>query len=215
MAHPAYIREKAIQMRVERRLSIDEIAERLALPKTTIYYWVKGIPLQRPRRNVPGRGANAMTRKHRALREAAYDEGRGISDIVLFDQSLRDFVTLYIAEGYKRSRNDVSICNSDPVIVKLAAHWLRRLSNNKIDYSVQYHADQNPNDLRAFWSAQLDIAPDQIRCQPKTNSGQLAKRIWRCRYGVFMVRVGDTYLRSRLEAWMDVLRDGWDLDLAA
>ena len=50
VTHPAYLKQKALQMRVERRLSIDEIALRLALPKTTIYYWLKDVPLGRPRR---------------------------------------------------------------------------------------------------------------------------------------------------------------------
>jgi hypothetical protein len=31
-------------MRVERKLTIDQIAERLALSRTTIYYWVKDLP---------------------------------------------------------------------------------------------------------------------------------------------------------------------------
>ena len=35
--YPAYIREKARQMRTQRNFSIDEIAERLALPRTTIF----------------------------------------------------------------------------------------------------------------------------------------------------------------------------------
>ncbi|MEA2202107.1 MAG: hypothetical protein QOI89_2703 [Solirubrobacteraceae bacterium] len=32
-------------MRVERRLTIDQIAERLALPRSTIYYWVRDLPI--------------------------------------------------------------------------------------------------------------------------------------------------------------------------
>ena len=56
MAYPAYVREKARKLRVEKRLSIDEIAERLALPKTTIYYWVRDLPLGRERRANPGHG---------------------------------------------------------------------------------------------------------------------------------------------------------------
>jgi hypothetical protein len=72
MAHPAYIREKARELRVERRLSIVEIAERLALPKTTVFYWVRDIPLQRPPRANPGqrKGNRSMRRKYRELTRA-------------------------------------------------------------------------------------------------------------------------------------------------
>ena len=37
MTHPDYIRQKALRLRTEARLTIDEIAERLALSRTTIY----------------------------------------------------------------------------------------------------------------------------------------------------------------------------------
>jgi len=32
-------------MGIERRLAIDELAERLALPRTTVYYWVRDLPI--------------------------------------------------------------------------------------------------------------------------------------------------------------------------
>lgn len=44
MTHPDYLRVKARELRAERKLSIDEIAERLALPKTTVFSWVRDIP---------------------------------------------------------------------------------------------------------------------------------------------------------------------------
>src|SRR4051812_11671048 len=76
VTHPAYIREKAIQMRVEKDLTIDEIAERLAISRQTIAYWVKDFPLK-VRRSSPGQalGTLAMQRKYRELREEAYAQG--------------------------------------------------------------------------------------------------------------------------------------------
>jgi excisionase family DNA binding protein len=50
MAHASYLREKARSMRVERQLTIDELAERLALSRSTIYYWVRDLP-------IPGSGS--------------------------------------------------------------------------------------------------------------------------------------------------------------
>jgi transcriptional regulator with XRE-family HTH domain len=40
MAYPPYLRARARELRVDRRLSLDEIAERLALRKTTVWYWL-------------------------------------------------------------------------------------------------------------------------------------------------------------------------------
>jgi len=78
---------------------------------------------------------------------------------------------LYIAEGYKRSRNTASICNSDPAIVSLAARWLSQLSEHVPVIRVQHHADQDVDVLRTFWSSTLDVDPSTIRFFPKTNSG--------------------------------------------
>jgi excisionase family DNA binding protein len=54
LAHPDYIREKARQMRLEKDLTIDEIAERLGISRQTIFYWVKDVPLGKPRRSTRG-----------------------------------------------------------------------------------------------------------------------------------------------------------------
>jgi hypothetical protein len=55
----------------------------------------------------------------------------------------------------------------------------------------------------------LPVDPESIKFQRKSNSGQLAGRIWRSKYGVLQVRVSDTYLRARLDAWMDRVRADW------
>lgn len=47
MAYPAYVREKARELRITKKLTIDELAERLSLSRTSIYYWVRDIPIPR------------------------------------------------------------------------------------------------------------------------------------------------------------------------
>jgi hypothetical protein len=182
-----------------------------ALPRTTIYYWVKDLPIPRTeRQHRSQRKATRVTRlKHRRLREAAYEEGCASYGELAGRPTFRAFVVLYICEGYKRCRNSVSVANSDPAVIRLAAWWIRRLTTNKVFYAVQYHADQNLDELREFWSAELDVPDEAIRLQRKSNSNQLAGRKWRSRYGVLAVGVDDTYLRARLQAWMDLERKEW------
>jgi hypothetical protein len=129
--------------------------------------------------------------------------------------TFRDFVVLYIAEGYKRDRNRVQIGNSDDRVVAMAASWLTRLTLKRIEYSVQYHADQDLYELRAFWGTVLGIDGATITLFPKSNSGQLNGRRWRCVHGVLSMRVSDTLLRARLQAWIDRVRQDWALDSAA
>ncbi|HEV7771618.1 MAG TPA: helix-turn-helix transcriptional regulator [Solirubrobacterales bacterium] len=211
MAYPAYIREKARELRIERRLTIDELAERLAIPRTTVYHWVRDLPIgQTEKRTLAAHRAGEVTRAiHRRRRAAAYERGRVEYPALLQEATFRDFVCMYVGEGYKRARNVVSICNSDPAVVRLGAVWIRRLAANPVVYSFQHHADQNPRALQVFWGQVVDVDPVEIKFQRKSNSGQLAGRSWRSQYGVLQVRTPDTYLRSRIQAWMDCLRAEW------
>jgi excisionase family DNA binding protein len=156
MAHPSYLREKVRTLRKERRFTIDELAERLALSRSTIYYWVRDLPIPG---SGPGggwpesarrKGNRAMRRKYRLLRQAAYQEGLESFDELAHDPRFRDFVCMYIAEGYKRGRNEVAICNSDEAVMRLAVPWLGRLTCKPLSFSIQYHEDQDLAELRAY-----------------------------------------------------------------
>ncbi len=116
---------------------------------------------------------------------------------------------MYIGEGYKRNRNAVAIANSDPRVIRLGDYWIRRFAANKVTYSLQYHADQDPEYLTRFWSTYLGADPELFSLQRKSNSGQLNGRHWRCKFGVISVRACDTQLRSRLQGWIDRVQDGW------
>src|SRR4051794_1159644 len=214
VAHPDYIRKKARQMRTERDLTIDEIAERLAISRQTIFYWVKDVPLKKPRRASPGQrlGNEAMQLKYKTLRDAAYEQGRAEFKALTQAPGFRDFVCMYIGEGYKRTRNAVQICNSDLNVVLLGDHWIRHFAKNPVTYSVQYHADQDIRLIQRFWADLLDVEPDAIRVQRKSNSNQLRGRSWRSRHGVLAVLTNDTLFRARLQGWIDRLTDEW-LDL--
>ena len=150
-----------------------------------------------------------MQRKYAVRRAAAYLQGRIEFSDLLRDPTFRDFVCLYMAEGYKRSRNSVGVCNSDPVIVALCARWVRRFARNPVRYSVQYHADQDLRGLQTFWATILGVPPDAILLQRKSNSGRLRGRKWRSRYGVLNVTTADTLFRARIEAWMHSLQEQW------
>lgn len=213
MAYPAYIREKARQLRIEKKLTIDQIAERLAVSRTTIYYWVGDLPIPWTARQSAAqrRGSRGMRQKYRLMREAEYE--RGLEEYLefLWVPTFRDFVTLFLTEGYKRNRNTASIANSDPAAVRLANIWLRRLSRNPIRYSLQYHADQDLDEIRRFWAGVVRIDPSGIHLQRKSNSNGLTGRSWRSQHGVLTVEANDTYLRARLQSWMDCIRDEWEL----
>jgi transcriptional regulator with XRE-family HTH domain len=216
MAYPAYVREKARELRIKKKLSLLEIAERLSLPKTTVFYWIRDLPdPEIKHRDTPGRSrariaqGRRMKAEYQRRREEAYQRGWDEFALLAAQPTFTDFVCMYIGEGYKRDRNRVSISNSDPAVIKLADRWIRRLTSNEVTYLFQYHADQDPDELISFWSAGLRADKRLFRFQRKSNSGSLNGRGWRCPHGVLAVRCNDTYLRARLQAWMDRVRESW------
>lgn len=216
MAHHPSLRAKALELRSTENLTIDQIAARLALSRTTVYHWVKDVPIVRVSRSTPGRrkGNHKMQLAFERKRDAAYAEGVAEFPALVAEATFRDFVCMYIGEGYKRSRNTVSIANSDPDVVVLGARWIRRFARNPVWYAVQYHADQDLGQLRAFWSAKLDVGADEIRLQRKSNSNGLKGRKWRSVHGVLTVGTHDTLLRARLQAWIDLVHESWAIDSA-
>lgn len=201
-------------MRVEKHLTIDEIAERLALSRSTIYHWVRDLPMPAP---VGGwhstaarrQGTKAMQERYTLRRKHAYAHGLETFEVLASEPTFRDFVCLYIAEGSKRNRNVVALANSDPAVIRLANRWICALARNPVRYSLQFHADQDLEQLRSFWGDVVSVEADAIRLQRKSNSNQLKKRTWRSEHGVLTVCASDTLLRARLQAWMDCLRLTW------
>jgi hypothetical protein len=91
----------------------------------------------------------------------------------------------------------------------VATRWLSRLTDRRLNYSIQYHADQDLDALRRFWGDTLSIDGGGIRFKRKSNSNQLRGRTWRSAHGVLTVHVQDTLLRARMQAWMDRMRASW------
>jgi len=203
-------------MRLERRMTLDEIAERLAIPKTTVWYWIEDIEVptgneirSAARTAAQLRAARAHSERAANLRAEAYRFGWDEYDKLIEMAGFRDFVCMYIGEGYKRNRNRVSIANSNPTVMKLANSWFKRLSKALLTYSVQFHADQDPEALFLFWSSTLGFERDRFVLQRKSNSNQLKGRTWRSEHGVLSITVHDTLLRARLQAWIDRTEKSW------
>jgi hypothetical protein len=155
-----------------------------------------------PRQRAAATAASHANRtKRRRLRNRAYSEGRGSFERLASDATFRDFVSLYIAEGYKKARHHVAVGRSDPAVVKLAHHWISRFAQNKTSFRIQYHADQSLSALQRFWAAQLDIDPADIKFQRKSNRGRLNGRTWRSR--------ATLSFGPRLQGWMDCMEEQW------
>lgn len=207
-----HLREKAIYLRTIQNCSLDDIADSLTVSRSTVYYWVKDIPIARTLKQTEAQkaGTAAMVAKCAARRQEAYEATYRVAATLLQDPDIRDFTVLYLAEGYRKDRNRVSFSNSNSQMIKFAHRCMKRLATNPhLYYSFQYHADQDPQELRAFWATLLDIAAERIHPIPKTNSGQLKGRRFACQHGIFMLQASDTIFRAQLQALMDTVQEQW------
>lgn len=212
-----HLREKAIELRNKKRMSLPEICDRLNLKKTTVYYWIKDMPLdgrtEKQKAQVAhlNKGNKRMIKKYAQLREAAYEEGLDRAKELFARSTFRDFVVVYMTEGYRKNRNTVSVANSNSSMIVLSLRWIDELRNpeRKIVFRLQIHIDQDEDEVKDFWSKKLGIEPNDISTIRKSNSGNLSGRTWASKYGVMTVLVCDTYLRSKLQAWMDIIEKEW------
>jgi hypothetical protein len=212
--YPQYIIDKAIELRLTKKLTVPEIAEMMGIAKSTVDGWMKDYPLpERTQKQTEAqkRGTEANKERSAQKRQDAYAEMWKQAPKLLKDYSLYAFVCMYIGEGYKRTRSAVSICNSDAAVMRLSYKWIIKLKHPEraIEFRVQIHADHNENEIKAYWAEQLGIAPEHISTMRKSNSNQLTGRKFRSQHGVLTIRASDTYFRSRLQALIDYVKASW------
>jgi excisionase family DNA binding protein len=214
MTHSRHLRDIARLLRVERQLTVDQLAKRLALPRSTVYYWVRDLPLRASRSGVeaggePGARPDAASDAPSRTGESAYEEGLRSYDELVAQPTFRDFVCVYIVEGYKRDRRRVALANADPTVMRLAHRWIWRLTDKSPSLAVHCSAEQSSSELRRFWSETIGEETAAIRAR-RTGDGELLHR-WSPLpvHGVLAVTVDDSQLRARLQAWMCRTRESW------
>jgi hypothetical protein len=202
-------------LRVEQRLTVDQLASRLALPRSTVYYWVRDLPLGGREGECVGAGiaerAGARTGKGAVAiaGDAAYEDALRSFDDLAAQPTFRDFVCLYIARGSTRERARVSLSDSDAAVMRLANRWMLRLSNRSPLLSVRYEPGQSLTELRRFWGGIVGVQARTIRVDEEADLAGDRDVTRRARHGVLTVSVEDALLRARLQAWICKTRDSW------
>lgn len=205
-----HLREKAVLLR-NNGISLTKICKMLNKSKGTVYEWIKNIEVKihPDYTEMRERASIAMRKKYKTLRDAAYSEGQCIYQQRKNDVSFRDFILIYLTEGFRKTQNSVQVANSNSNIIKVSQHIIKQFTTKKIDYCVQYHIDQNIDVLRKFWSDELKINSSEIKFILKSNSGKMKGRNWNCVNGVMTIRTHDTYFRAKIQAWMDLVESEW------
>jgi hypothetical protein len=192
-------------MRVEQQLSVDRLALRLALPRSTVYYWVRDLPL----RVGVARASEAGEVKRGAGDARAYEDALSSFADLDAQPTFRDFVCLYIVRGCTREQTKVSLSDSDPAVMRLVNRWMLRLSDKPPLLSLRYEPDQSLTELRRFWGGIVGAQARTIRVHEEADRGGDRGAGRGSRHGVLTVTVEDALLRARLQAWICKTRESW------
>ena len=197
----------ARSLRVEQQLTVDELAVRLSLPRSTIYYWVRDLPLRRDARS--GGSPKTSHKASRARSEAAYGEGLETFEGLSAQPTFRDFICIYLVQGDRRDRTRVALTNSDPAVIRLVSCWIGRLTTKVPFVSLQYGRGQSLKDLRRFWSETTGAEPRAIRVRRFAAGESGEQPAPDSAHGLLTVGVEDRLLRARLQGWMHRARESW------
>lgn len=204
-----HIREKAIELRYE-GYSLPDICNMLHRSKGTVHYWLKDILLQRKKMEPDVQKMwNGNKNKWKLLRDEAYETGLSYYKNNKNDSLFRDFIIIYLTEGFRASNKCVEVTNANLNIIKNCKHILERFTN-KISYRIMSYIDKDEENVRKFWANGLKIETKDFKYYIKTG-GDLKGRDFASKFGTMKIIVHDFKLRMQIQAWMDELEKEWKM----
>ncbi|MFJ6950402.1 resolvase [Micromonospora aurantiaca (nom. illeg.)] len=203
--------------------TVDEIADRLSVAKSTAYRWVGHIPLDvsseaaAQRRRVAGERRALSWAEKRTLREAAECEAQRRAAEWVGMLASRELLlvgaVLYLCEGTKSKpgnpRYDLTFTNSDIRLVELFVRFVETTgrSRHALRYRVAIHENADAEAAGRWWAAELGVdfgcfqRPTLKRHHPRTTRTNVGADYRGC----LVVRVP----RSRdLYLWMSGVVEG-------
>jgi hypothetical protein len=206
-------------------LSLGQIQEKVKIPKTTVYEWIRDISLTaeqkaelRNRAWLRLQEGNKKARQIKKLERVSLQEkllAEGIMEVgKLSDKELFIAgVSLYWAEGFKTlHERRLGFCNSDPTMIRFYLHWLdKSLNINKKDLvarlTINVSYMDKTDEIIKFWSSVSGIPKSQFT---KTF---YQKSIWKKQYntdnyfGVLRIHVRNSLKYILLmRGWIQGLR---------
>lgn len=192
-------KSKAIELR-KQGLSIAKIIQETKASKSTVWSWIKDIPITEEQRKTLKKrqkttGVERWIKKCRNKRLEHQKTGR--LEINKNNWEHAAGCMLWWAEGNK-SKNQVGITNCDVNLLKFCVFFLKKyyhVNDEDFSISVQYHGDVNEDMLVAYWKNALDI---QGARQHKGYKKEKKSSATKWPYGICRIRIDSTQLANRL-----------------
>ena len=171
------LREQAVNLRLTERFSYSAIVKKLGVPKSTLSYWLRDMPLNEEeilelRRKGWSKGEASRERFRKTMREK-----RELKDQEIYQGYLEEFkhlphttlfiagIVLYVAEGTKNGKGALALANTDPRVVKFFIRWLNEffmVPREQIKIGLHLYENMDVEKEKGFWKNELRLDEDQI-----------------------------------------------------
>ena len=215
---------KAQELR-QKGWSINEIAQKLNISKSTTSVWCRDIsltPIQIQRlvekqtsKSYKGRLKGLEKIRQKRLQEVKFLRKEGIKEIKKLNKKefLIAGIAIYWSEGYTAPVNyEVGFTNSDPKMVLFMLEWFKnccKVSNNRFSFRVginEIHKDRVKK-VEKYWSQLTGIPLSQFNkvSLKKTKIKKIYKN-YNEYYGTLRIKVRQgTRLRRKIDGWIEGL----------
>ena len=153
--------------------SYSQINRELGIPKSTLSDWLCKLPLSKSQirllRDFNQQRIEKCRNTKRKKLERRLLEKYKIQKKKIGVLSKRELfiagLFLYWGEGGKSSRNVLSLCNTDPSVIKFTLFWINKclhVSKKKIHINLHLYSDMDVTKETNYWSRVLRIGKDQF-----------------------------------------------------
>lgn len=205
--------------------SYSQIKIELGLSKSTLSVWLRNYPLSRERINQLRGRSEVRIEKYRQTMQKKRDERLSqyykeerkrwlpFSSRELFIAGL----FLYWGEGGKTLRNQLSINNTDPSVLKFVLYWMRialEIPKDKIQVFLHLYSDMNIKKELDFWSKELNM-PINLFTKPYIKDSKRSDLTQKgYGHGTCGLRVNNTVIKERILMLLNVIADCYALKIA-
>jgi transcriptional regulator with XRE-family HTH domain len=211
-------RQKALELRIKKKMSYSQIKKILGVSKSTLSYWLRNYPLSKERirelrdwsevRIEKFRQTMKVKREKRLKR--LYEEEKRIWLPFLKRELYVAGLFLYWGEGVKALKSSVSLNNTDPKVVKFYLYWITKalkIPKRKIKVYVHLYSDMDINKALNFWSKELKIPLSQFN-KPYVKSSKKANIDHRgFGHGTCGLIVNDVRLKEKIMMGIEAVAD--------
>ena len=171
------LREKAIQLRVTKRLGYGEIAKVLKVSKSTLSYWLRDLPLSEERilelrRDGWRRGEAKRERFRATMRRKRVEKEHRVYQVyarkfskISIDAFFVAGLMLYLGEGDKKNYARVGLVNTDSRVIRFFVAWMTRflkIPKDAIKAQLNLYGNMDMKREMGFWNRELQLKSSQF-----------------------------------------------------